>query len=69
MRSFKDADGLNYINQYKIIKKLGEGSQGKVFMAQDEAGTRFAVKVITKKIKKQLTIVNIKFKLRNWHQI
>ena len=38
-------------NKYKIIKKIGQGGMGSVYLAQNiSLGTLWAIKVINKKI-------------------
>jgi serine/threonine protein kinase len=34
------------IGDYKVLKTLGQGSYGKVFLVADERGNRFAAKVM-----------------------
>ncbi len=46
-------DGMKRINQYLIIRALGEGSYGKVKLAEDQAtGRQYAMKVLRKTVKK-----------------
>ena len=33
-------------HQYKILKKLGKGSYGEIFLCQDQNGSQFALKAI-----------------------
>ena len=37
------------IGKYKIVKKVGEGAFGKVYLVTDESEKQFAIKQITKK--------------------
>lgn len=45
----RDRNGVNYINQYKIIKELGHGSYGKVKLCEDKQKYKWAIKILTKK--------------------
>lgn len=46
-----DANGNQYINEYTVLKKLGQGSFGKVFLVKHLHSERlYAMKVIDKKM-------------------
>lgn len=47
--SFKDEEGFKHINDYKVLKKFGEGSVGKVKeVVNTKTGQYFAMKVVNK---------------------
>jgi len=55
----RSRDGASYVNQYKIIKTLGQGSFAKVKMVQDiETQEYYAMKQINKKVLKSKEIYN-----------
>ncbi|KAE9319824.1 hypothetical protein PR003_g17880 [Phytophthora rubi] len=47
------AGATSYVNSYKIMQMLGEGTFSKVYLCQNEAGDEFALKVINKSILKR----------------
>ncbi|KAE9201985.1 hypothetical protein PF002_g21372 [Phytophthora fragariae] len=47
------AGAISYVNSYKIMQMLGEGTFSKVYLCQNEAGDEFALKVINKSILKR----------------
>ncbi|KAL3659632.1 hypothetical protein V7S43_015307 [Phytophthora oleae] len=47
------AGATSYVNNYKIVNMLGEGTFSKVYLCQNEAGSEFALKVINKSILKR----------------
>ncbi|KAL4130208.1 hypothetical protein PRIC2_006214 [Phytophthora ramorum] len=47
------AGATSYVNNYKIMNMLGEGTFSKVYLCQNEAGAEFALKVINKSILKR----------------
>ncbi|KAG6615465.1 serine/threonine protein kinase [Phytophthora cinnamomi] len=47
------AGATSYVNNYKIMTMLGEGTFSKVYLCQNEAGNEFALKVINKSILKR----------------
>eukprot|EP00644_Phytophthora_capsici_P017606 jgi/Phyca11/55643/gw1.42.310.1 len=47
------AGATSYVNNYKIVNMLGEGTFSKVYLCQNEAGNEFALKVINKSILKR----------------
>jgi CRP-like cAMP-binding protein len=43
----KSVDGVEFVNGYKLLGRLGKGAQGKVLLCEDErTGVRYALKVI-----------------------
>ncbi|KAK1930128.1 putative serine/threonine-protein kinase [Phytophthora citrophthora] len=47
------AGATSYVNNYKIVNMLGEGTFSKVYLCHNEAGNEFALKVINKSILKR----------------
>ncbi|KAG6944308.1 hypothetical protein JG687_00017940, partial [Phytophthora cactorum] len=47
------AGATSYVNNYKIMDMLGEGTFSKVHLCQNDAGTEFALKIINKSILKR----------------
>lgn len=45
-----DKAGNRHINQYKLIKKLGQGAHGRVELCEDPKNNRYAVKILNKSI-------------------
>ncbi|ETK91917.1 serine/threonine protein kinase [Phytophthora nicotianae] len=43
----------SYVNNYKIMDMLGEGTFSKVYLCQNDTGTEFALKIINKSILKR----------------
>jgi serine/threonine protein kinase/tetratricopeptide (TPR) repeat protein len=51
LRSLKTQSGLRQLGKYKLIKQLGRGAMGVVFLAEDTlAGRRVAMKILPKKL-------------------
>lgn len=47
--SFKDKDGFKHYNDYKVLRKWGEGSVGKVKeVVNTKTGVHYAMKVVNK---------------------
>ncbi|OWZ13914.1 Serine/threonine protein kinase [Phytophthora megakarya] len=48
-----EAGTTSYVNNYKIMDMLGEGTFSKVYLCQDGSGSEFALKIINKSILKR----------------
>lgn len=48
-----DLEGRHHLNQYTFIKKLGEGTYGKVKLAVNNENQKFAIKIIRKDVLKR----------------
>ncbi|KAJ9441502.1 hypothetical protein DIPPA_02954 [Diplonema papillatum] len=46
----KDAKGNRKVNEYTVIRHLGSGRYGEVFLVQNEDGEQFAMKEVSKKL-------------------
>ena len=54
VKKASDMHGMKRINQYLIIRVLGEGSYGKVKLVEDQnSGKQYAMKVLKKTVRKK----------------